>query len=496
MSRARQARRVIQRARAKNLASRTTLDAWMSDPVIKNHVRFSTRIEAGRLIFSAHLEDAGASGHTGAGKGGASASPAGLVEFRTEPRVVERPYDFGEDWNAWRGALEARGRGLFPSGLDISPSEDALLAVQIAAERHWQSSDFLQLTATTVSLAADLTAYFGAVDIGGVEIQPYRGDILIESLNRYAHSESGACRWLVPAIRNLAGLSREEPSELWSRWRDEEERHYRLSLHPRSTIFQGSPDPHNLIDYELDSHRVPISRSRLHRWRIRAHLFDLPKEWKFEQSRCVEGRPRLSPARLNALTMYAAEALRYVDTERSSVEPTVIGFRLYLLESAAESSLPMAERRRYKKALARLNEASEYNLLRRAVFTLDYYHIREYRTLLCGIEMEWRGSKAFTRRRRQDVRMKFLTDRGWAQTAEIDRLLGGRAPWECLPREIAGLLVSMREDLQPCHPQTFAEALATARKVYPEEDPVPASGKRRGRPARPPAFSPSTPSSD
>jgi hypothetical protein len=194
--------------------------------------------------------------------------------------------------------------------------------------------------------------------------------------------------------------------------------------------------------------------------------------------------------------MYVAEALRSVNSERDSVEPTMSGFRLYLLENAADSSVAIAERRRLKKALARLNEASEYNLLRRTVFRLDYHHLREYRTLLCGIEMEWRWSRTFIRHRRRDIRMKFIADRGWKQTPEVDRLLGGRVPWECLPREVTGLLVCMREGLQLCHPQTFSEALVAVRKAYPEEDPLPASGKRRGRPAKPREFSPSTPSSD
>lgn len=467
----------------------------MASPALRSRIKFTSRLEGGRLVVGAELPDT--SPRRAKTLKSNAKRPTQRIVFRGEPEVVVPPYDPEKDWYAWRNAVESRGRGFFPPKPGIAPSEDAILALQIATERHFHAADpRLQISAERVMLGAVLTAYFGEVLIAHTEVQPYRADFIIDALNRYPHSASAPCRWLIPALRNLVGGPREEPDEISSRWRDEEERRYRICLHPWSTVFQGSPDKHSLIDYQNGSHPSPLSRTHLERWRLRAHLMVVPTTWKFSQGYCNERRPPLSPGRLNALTTHAANALRADHFERQDVEPTIGELRGYLLRNAADPHVPMDERRRCRDAFVLLNEAAAYNLVQKPTFSLDLYHVREYNKFLSAIKMQWSWSLKFPFARRLEVCRQFLAERGWKDSEEVRRFLDGREPGLCSPREIAGLLVCMREELQLCHPQTFAEALAMARKLFPDIPPGESPPKRRGRPPRPKEFSPVPPSSD
>ena len=52
------------------------------------------------------------------------------------------------------------------------------------------------------------------------------------------------------------------------------------------------------------------------------------------------------------------------------------------------------------------------------------------------------------------------------------------------PREVAAMLLCMRHDIAPHHPQTVFEQLAETRKGMFAMDPSKAPRRKRGRPAR------------
>jgi len=412
------------------------------------------------------------------------------------PADPEESYDPEADWNAWKLARTERRGGLFSAQPNPAPSDQAILAARTAALRGVsEPQSRTELSAESLTRAAAFTTYFGEAEIASAKVPVYRGDLLIDALNRYPHPAAAACRWLVPALRNLIGGERETPDELWDQWDRERDRIRRLSLHPWSTAFQGRLLPHNLIDYQAGAHGTALSRTHLEHWRLTAHLIDVPPIWRFERGFCSEPRRPLSVGRLNALIRFVKEALGSLDSDRQYTESVIQPLRSYLLRMAADDILPMKERRRFRDGFLVISEAFASGLVKRSTFHLEAHHIHEYDQLLMRLQMEWRNSENLEFKRRMKARRQYALQCGWQDSDRVTRLLGGRDIGLCSPREIAASLLCMNEGLALCHPQTFAASLAHARKLLESAWSPGPPRRRRGRPIKPPEFSPSTPHS-
>jgi hypothetical protein len=412
------------------------------------------------------------------------------------PEDPEESYDPTADWSAWRRTPQERGPGLFSVHPDPIPSDKAVAAAQLAASRHLSGpGPRPDINAEVLSQAAALTAYFGDVEIAFTKVPVYRGDLLLDALNRYPHPAAAACRWLIPGLRNFFGEPREGADELWSHWHHEHDRLHRLSLHPSSFSFQGRHPRHNLIDYEPGPQGTAPSRAHLERWRLTAHLMDVPPAWTFQGGRCVERRRPVSVGRLNRLIRSAKMDDAASISDRQDTDLVIQPLRTYLLHLGADNQIPPRERRQYRECLVVINEAIVSGLVRRSTFRLDHDHVREYDVLLSMVQERWRSSLLFTLSKRTRVRREFLVEHGWRDSDRGSRLLNRQEVSDCHPREVAAMLLCLREGLEPCHPQTFAAALAYSRKIHePAWDPK-ISHKRRGRPPKVRAFSPTAPRS-
>ena len=394
------------------------------------------------------------------------------------------PFDPRRDWDAWKQVLDERPLGGLQASAPLPESTpEAVDAVQATANASRFGEPRWPVDSTSLKLAAILTVRFGDFQVFGCRIGGGRYDYLLDALNCYPHPESTACRWLVPAIRNLASKHRETPEDLWNEWAHEGDRLHDLILHPRSARFQGSPPGHAVLDYEETSSVPPASRANLGNWRIRAHVLEVPKAWDVQFDFCTNPTPRFSVARLNILTHFVAEALNA--TPAWVAEQACSSYREFLFQSSSDPSIPLGLRQRLRDTLVLLNEAAVRGLAKRYPLRLYDHSVREYDSLLPQVRSAWKTyGKRLGFEERGARRLHFLEELGWDDSGDTLRLLGGVGLEQCTPREAAALLLCMREDLGLHHPQTVFEALAEARKVAGALDPKQSAKKRRGRPPR------------
>jgi hypothetical protein len=400
---------------------------------------------------------------------------------------VEESYDPEADWKAWRRSPQQLGLGPVPTVSGVAPSNQAVAAAGTAAHRHlFGPGPRPVITAEVLTRAAAVTAYFGQVEVAFTKVPIFRPDLLIDALNLYPHPAAAACRWLVPALRNFFDEPRESADELWSRWHHEHNRLHRLSLSPSSISFHGKPPRHNLIDYQAGPEGTAPSRTHLERWGLTAHLIELPRSWTFEDARGVEHRPSLSVPRLNQLVRSTKIDCEGSSVDRQDTDILIQPLRTYLLRMAADLAIPAKERQRYRGYLQVVNESLLSGVLRRSTFRLHEYQVRQYDALLAAVQMDWRSSKTAYREKRLRVRQECVLRLGWRDSEQVKHLLGVRNVGDSTPRKIAALLLCMSENLELCHPQTVAVALAHSRKLYEGAWDPKSQPKRRGRPSKAP----------
>jgi hypothetical protein len=376
------------------------------------------------------------------------------------------PLNSEMDWNAWEETLKCRPmEGALPREPYPHVTTDAVAAVQAAANEVRASENAWRITEESIEMAALLTAVHGRLTVFDTLIVGYRLDILIEALNRYPHPRATACRFLVPAIRNLVMTQRETPEDLWNAWRHEQHQVHDLTVHPWSPRFQDEPLPqYAALDYQSRP-LGPTTRDALSRWRIWAHLFEVPTDRSLADPDVVRNQPALSTERLKALTTFTANYLGGF-LEPSRMERWAAPLRVFLAEAASFPVRSVKERTVLRDALVHINRASVRGLAKRFPLCLGESETRAYKSLLRLIRSEWRKSQKLGLRQRAERRLQYVKRLGWDDPdGKAQAFLTGQDLALTAPREVAALLVCMQKDLGIYHPQTIFEALAEARRV-------------------------------
>ncbi len=403
------------------------------------------------------------------------------VSFTGPPLAEPVPFDGERDWNAWRDTFNELSRGGFPPDPRIRASKEAVGAVREALCANSRKTH--PISQPTLRLAAILTANFGRPTIFRMRLGYARFDCLISALNRYPHSESTACRWLIPALTNLVWEDRETPDELIERLSLECDRLHDLQMHPHSPRFQGHPPMHAVVDYEDISLSPPSSRAALDRWTIRAHLVRRHKEWTIEHGLCTEAVPSLQVTRLNQLIGYVCEHLGDAP-EKLYTYDTTERLRQFLVKEGTDPETPLKERKRLRDALVVIHEAIARGVGKAYPVPLHLDHIDEYDRLRKTIRQVWtQHGASLGLDERLEARTQALAELGWhGDSTEIEGFLKGNLA-TCAPRRAAALLLCMRNTLGLHTPDYVFQRLSELRAVR-DSIKMGRARKRKPRPKR------------
>ncbi len=367
------------------------------------------------------------------------------VSFTGPPLAEPVPFDGERDWNAWRDTINELSRGGFPPNPRIRASREAVGAVRetLCAK----SRKNRPINHSALKLSAILTANFGRPRIFGMGLGYARFDCLLSALNRYPHADSTACRWLIPALRNLVWEDRESPDELVARLSLECDRLHDLQVHPDSPRFQGHPPQHAVVDYEHISFTPPASRSALDRWTVRAHLVRRPKHWTIESNLCTNPAPALHSGRLNQLVRFACKHLGDAPEKLDTHYSTQL-LRQFLIREGTDPSIPLDERKKMSEALKVVHEAIARGVGKKYRIQMHFGHIDEYDRLRKIIRQVWKQhGSSLALNERLEARTQALVEYGWhGDSAEIERFLKGNLA-TCTPRRAAAILLCMRNNL-------------------------------------------------
>ena len=385
------------------------------------------------------------------------------------------PTELGEDWRAWRDAYEAhRPWNFYPLSPNAPSFSDAALEALRRSVR-FESIEPL-IDASYARLAVALTIRFQAFRIMGTTLGAGFGDVVVSALNRYPEVASTAATILVPALRNLLREPRESPDELWAAWANDERRLRRLILHPHSTLFQGRSPRHLLLDYTDPSYRT--AQEDLERWRIRVHLFDIPKDWHFEKEYWLEPEPPVSVPRLNALARCAAEMLG--GHAYKSYRHTTCRFLFhYLLHEGGNSRTTARDRKQFREAVGLLHDATMRGLTKRFPHQLTYEHVASYDNYLRSLTAVWSATRMMKPRARTAERWAHVL--GLANPYPLDSRLS-QHDIDSMPRShIAATILTITAQLPQMAPEVVLQKLSEPRKVE-----AAFTGKRLTRRGRPP----------
>ena len=159
--------------------------------------------------------------------------------------------------------------------------------------------------------------------------------------------------------------------------------------------------------------------------------------------------------------------------------------RSFLITESWQERRPWAQRRQLKDALQLLNEETERGLARKPTLRLDWDAVSEYEEILAVMQRLWRSTDKMSYSARMRTRLENLHARGWRGDSDtIAKLLGGREPGMCNPREVATLLLCMSRDIDLHHPQTISTEIARIRTAQRSLEPASRRKPRRGRPPK------------
>lgn len=409
------------------------------------------------------------------------------IEFTGELPPTPPRFEGEKDWFAWKHTLDARDHtGLTARTSVPTPTAAALEAINFAANGGTTLEARWAVTADSLKLAGILTVRFAPVYVWSLRLGPGRYDCFIDALNRYPHPDSTACRWLLPALRNLVNTEqRESPEELFGQWAVEHHRLEDLTLHRWSPRFQGQPPQHAVRDCEDISHMPPAGRSILDAWRTRAHIWRVPRSWNIQHGACTDPMPPLHFGRLNALVRYVVKSLKYPSAKVYKFEEAGVFIR-FLLTGSQDPDLAIEDRRRFRDCLVSLNDALVQGLAKRYPLRLHQGHVDTYDRILRLVRGIWK------RKRPEQSRDELIQDRraqleliGWrGDLVEIAKRLAPDDLATCQPARAAAMLFCMQEEFPLHHRQTIIEQLAEVRKGMNAMDPSRRKQKRRGRPPK------------